>query len=112
MQTKMRMQKLKTDIDEAEQTIRMNYENATAQLAVSRQSVKAQEENLQLAEKVYRQTTLLYAEGLASLTDLLETETSLREAQILHVAEIIRYRKTEIDLMKAGGNLDLLLNNK
>ena len=112
MQTKMRMQKLKTDIDEAEQTIRMNYENATAQLTVSRQSVKAQEENLQLAEKVYCQTTLLYAEGLASLTDLLETETSLREAQILHVAEIIRYRKTEIDLMKAGGNLDLLLNNK
>jgi outer membrane protein TolC len=112
MQAKMRIQKLETDILETRQTIRMNCENAVAQLAVTGQSVKAQEENLQLAEKVYAQTTMLYAEGLASLTDLLETETSLREAQILHVTEIIRYKKTELDLMKAGGNLDLLLNNK
>ena len=110
MQTKMRIQKLGTDIRETQQTIRMNYKNAAAQLAVSRQSVKAQEENKQLAEKVYTQATLLYAEGLASLTDLLETETSLHEAQILYITEIILYRKTEIDLMKAGGNLDLLLS--
>jgi outer membrane protein TolC len=112
MQAKMRIQKLETDIHETLQTVRMDCENAVAQLAVTSQSVKAQEENLQLAEKVYTQTTMLYAEGLANLTDLLETETSLHEAQILHVTEIIRYKKTELDLMKAGGNLDLLLNNK
>jgi outer membrane protein TolC len=112
MQTKMRLQKLETDILETRQTVRMSCENAAAQLAVTFQSVKAQEENLQLAEKVYRQTSLLYVEGLSSLTDLLEAEASLREAQILHVTEIISYRKTEIDLMKAEGNLTSLLNNK
>ena len=91
-------------------SLQANLENAAAQLVVGYQSVKAQKENLHLAEKVYEQTTLLYAEGLANLTDLLETETSLREAQMLHVSEIIRYKKTEIDLMKAEGTLGNLLN--
>lgn len=53
MQVKIRTQKLETDIHETQQTIRMDYENAVAQLTVSRQSVKAQEENLQLAGTVY-----------------------------------------------------------
>jgi outer membrane protein TolC len=107
----MQQQRLNTDIQETNQNIEANYQNALSQLKVTYVSVRAQQENLQLAEKVYEQTVMLYQEGLSSVTDLLETETSLREAKIAYTAEIVRYKKTEVDLLKANGTLDNLLNN-
>jgi outer membrane protein TolC len=108
-QKRMQLQRLDTDIREASQNIDMNYRNAQQQLGVSRKSVSAQSENLQLAEKVYSQTLLLYQEGMVGMTDLLETESSLSEAKTTYTAELIRYKKTEIDLLKAGGRLEELI---
>lgn len=108
-QKRMQLQRLDTDIQEANQNLDMNYRNAQQQLGVSRKSVSAQSENLQLAEKVYSQTLLLYREGLAGMTDLLETESSLSEAKTTYAAELIRCKKTEIDLLKASGRLEELI---
>jgi outer membrane protein TolC len=108
-QKQARLQRLYTDIQETSQNIDMNYRNARQQVEVSRESVSARNENLQLAEKVYRQTIMLYQEGLAGMTDLLETETSLREAQTAYTTELIRYKKAEIDLLKASGRLEELI---
>jgi outer membrane protein TolC len=108
----MQLQRLDTDIQEAGQNLNMNYRNAQQQLSVSRKSVSAQSENLQLAEKVYSQTLLLYQEGMAGMTDLFETESSLSEAKTTYTTELIRYKKTEIDLLKAGGRLKELMMKK
>jgi outer membrane protein TolC len=110
-QKQVQLQRLNTDILETNQTISMNYQNAIAQLRTTYESVQAQNENLQLAEKVYDQTAMLYKEGLASLTDLLETESTLHEAKTAHTSEMIRYKKTEIDLLKANGTLNQLVIN-
>ncbi|GHU61579.1 peptidase C25 [Bacteroidia bacterium] len=85
--------------------------NAKNQMEVIYELVQVQSENLKLAEKVYSQTMALYTEGLASITDLLETETSLHEVKIAYTTELIRYKKTEIDLLKASGTLKYLLSN-
>ncbi|MDR1342383.1 MAG: TolC family protein, partial [Prevotellaceae bacterium] len=111
-QKRMQLQRLHTDIQEASQNLDMNYRNAQQQLGISRESVSAQNENLQLAEKIYSQTLLLYQEGLAGMTDLLETETSLREAKTAYAAELVRCKKAEIDLLKAGGGLEELMMKK
>jgi len=110
-QKRIQLQRLDWDIVEAQQNIFMNHQNAKDRLQVVSGLVQAQSENLQLAEKVYTQTMALYSEGLSSITDLLETETSLREAKIAYTTELIRYRKTEIDLLKASGTLENLLGN-
>jgi Outer membrane protein len=110
-QKRIQLQRLDWDIVEARQNIFMNHQNAKDRLQVVFGLVQAQSENLQLAEKVYAQTMALYSEGLSSITDLLETETSLREAKIAYTTELIRYRKTEIDLLKANGTLENLLEN-
>ena len=73
--------------------------------------VQVQSENLKLAEKVYTQTMALYTEGLANITDLLETENSLYEVKIAYTTELIRYKKTEIDMLKASGTLNNLLSD-
>ncbi|MDR1201785.1 MAG: TolC family protein [Tannerellaceae bacterium] len=111
-QRQIQRQRLEWDMQETQQNIAASYRNAQEQLTVTYESVQAQKENLQLAEKVYAQSMMLYKEGLAGMTDLLETETSLREAKITYAAELIRFRKTEVDMLKANGILENLLNNK
>lgn len=110
-QKQIQLQQLDWDIREAQQTISANYQNAKDQLEIAYELVQVQSENLKLAEKVYAQTMALYTEGLANITDLLETENSLHEVKIAYTTELIRYKKTEIDLLKASGRLNNLLSD-
>ncbi|MDR1121005.1 MAG: TolC family protein [Dysgonamonadaceae bacterium] len=111
-QKQMQLQGLDWDIRETQQTLSANYINAKNQLEIICELVQVQSENLQLAEKVYAQTIALYTEGLATITDIFETETSLHEVKIAYTTELIRYKKAEIDLLKASGTLEsLLINN-
>jgi outer membrane protein TolC len=110
-QKQIRLQSLDWDIRETRQTLSAAYLNAKNQLEVIYELVQVQSENLKLAEKVYSQTMALYTEGLANITDLLETETSLHEVKIAYTTELLRYKKTEIDLLKASGTLEYLLSN-
>lgn len=110
-QKQTQLQSLDWHIRETRQTLSANYMNAKNQLEIIYELVQVQSENLKLAEKVYSQTMALYTEGLASITDLLETETSLHEVKIAYTTELIRYKKTEIDLLKASGTLKYLLSN-
>jgi outer membrane protein TolC len=110
-QKQIQMQSLDWDIRETRQTLSADYLNAKNQLEIIYELVQVQSGNLQLAEKVYFQTMALYAEGLANITDLLETETSLHEVKIAYSAELLRYKKTEIDLLKASGTLEHLLSD-
>jgi outer membrane protein len=110
-QKQTQLQGLDWNIRETRQTLSANYLNAQSQLEIIYELVQVQSENLKLAEKVYSQTMALYTEGLANMTDLLETETSLYEVKIAYTTELIRYKKTEIDLLRASGTLDNLLSN-
>lgn len=107
----LQLRSLEWDIRESKQTLSADYLNSINQLEVIYGLVQAQSDNLQLAEKVYTQTLALFSEGLATVTDILETETSLHEVKIAYATELIRYKKTEINFLKARGTLDDLLNN-
>ncbi|MBN9300383.1 MULTISPECIES: TolC family protein [Dysgonomonas] len=110
-QKQVQLQQLDWDIRETQQTISANFQNAKDQLEIAYELVQVQFENLKLAEKVYTQTMALYTEGLANITDLLETENSLHEVKIAYTTELIRYKKTEIDMLKASGTLNNLLSD-
>jgi outer membrane protein TolC len=102
---------LDNETDYVKLSLSMERKNSLTELNVSFQSVRMQEENLRLAEQNYEQSRLLYQEGLYNVTDLLQTENSLHEAQIAHLSEIIRYKKAELNLMKAEGRLEELIGN-
>ena len=108
----MQVQKVDYEIAYTKQQISMNFLNAKDQLHVSYESALTQSENVQLAEKTYQQTVMLYNEGLASIMDVLNTETTLQEAKTSYIAEMVKCRKTELDLLKANGKLETLLDNK
>lgn len=108
-QKQIQLQGLDWDIRETQQTLSANYLNAKNQLEIISELIHVQSENLKLAEKVYTQTMALYTEGLAGITDLLATEISLHEVKISYTTEIIRYKKAEVDVLRASGTLEYLL---
>lgn len=110
-QKQIQLQMLDSDIRETRQTISASYLNAKNKLKIIDELLHVQSDNIRLAEKVYRQTIALYTEGLATITDIIETETSLHEVKITYTKELILYKKTEIDLLKASGRLEYLLSN-
>ncbi|MDR0430174.1 MAG: TolC family protein [Tannerellaceae bacterium] len=110
-QAQYKLQRVQEDIKQTEQNILGDRESYRALLLVGYNSVQAQHENLDIAEKTYQQGIMLYEEGLYSITDLLDTEKSFREAQTAYTYELVNYQKTLLDLMKAEGTLNTLVNN-
>ncbi|MGX5818098.1 TolC family protein [Chitinophaga lutea] len=86
------------------------FENARLSLLNSLSTIKRQKENVSLANEVYFSTQNNYKLGLASLTDLLDSETSLAEAQNSYNEALLTYKLAELELIKSNGNLPSLLN--
>jgi outer membrane protein TolC len=110
-QAQFRLQRAQEEIARTEQSILSDRENYRAMLLAGYHSVGAQRENVEVAEKTYQQGILLYEAGLYSVTELLDTEREFREAQTAFVHELMNYRKTLLDLMRAEGTLESLVNN-
>jgi outer membrane protein TolC len=85
------------------------YENANLQIDNSLVTINSQKENEQLAQEVLDNTKNNYYQGLASLTDLLDAENSLTEAQNNYTSALLDYKLAEIQLIKSKGELKSLL---
>lgn len=109
-QTEVSIKKLNEDIANTSLALNLAYENAKTQINNSIITLNAQNKNVQLAEEVYRNTQNNYNNGLATLTDLLNAETSLTEANNNYSSALLNYRVAEIQLIKSQGNLKSLIN--
>jgi outer membrane protein TolC len=87
------------------------FANAKTQIDNSLTTINNQRENAQLAKEVLDNTRNNYVQGLASLTDLLDAENSLTEAQNNYTSAILDYKLAEIQLIKSKGELKTLINN-
>lgn len=117
LQKHNKMQQAKVDLDKlqlqqtnTQRQLDMVYENAREQLTNSLASVRDQEENRELAKEVYEQTQMLYKEQVASLTDLLDAEQAYRQAETSYYNQLLKFKRSELDLLKAQGQLQTIIN--
>lgn len=71
-------------------------------------NVEAQSENVELAEEVYTVTKIKYQEGVGSNLEVVEANTSLKEAQTNYLNALFEAITSQIELKKALG---ILYNN-
>ncbi len=109
-QANITLQKISKQLEENKLNLSTAYENARLQLLNNLSTIKTQKENVGLADEVYGSTQNNYNLGLASLTDLLNAETSLAEAQNSYNEALLQYKLAELELIKSNGNLPSLLN--
>jgi outer membrane protein len=107
-QAQIEVAKVDQDIQQLTRNTQMGLLNAQTQMQASLSSIQAQERNVTLAQEVYRNTNELYKEGLSPLTDVLETEVSLREAQTNLNNERLKYQLAQLTYLQAKGELKTL----
>ena len=109
-QANVTLQKVSKQLEENRINLNASYENARLQMLNNLSTIRIQKENVTLADEVYYSTQNNYNLGLASLTDLLNAETSLAEAQNSYNEALLQYKLAELELIKSNGNLPSLLN--
>jgi outer membrane protein TolC len=109
-QSKVRQQQLLIDRDQAMDAAKMEYNNATKKYFNALQTLRANEENLILAEDVLKETTLLFKEGLSPLTDLLEAESTQRQAKANYNNQLIQVRIAQLEILKSSGQITRIIS--
>ena len=108
-QASIEIRKADEDIRESKNALNQAYENAKIQLKNNINTIKFQRANVTLAQEIYTSTQNNYNNGLATLTDLLDTEDALTDAQNSYTQALLNYKVAEIQLIKSNGNLKSLV---
>lgn len=104
-QSMVMLDKLKVMEEDTRRLIAMNSEDAYRTLKSSTEAEARQRENMKLAERVYNVTQEQYQKGVIPLTDLLNAETALGNAQTNHTYALIQLKINELNFLKANNRL-------
>lgn len=99
---------LQTTIADTEKKLQTQYENSLNDWYNNVRNAERQQENYRLAENVYAVTSNQYKEGVASMSDLLQDEMRMTEAQNGYISALYKYMVSELSLLKLTGQLDKL----
>jgi outer membrane protein len=89
---------LKSSIDFEIKQASLTYDNAL-------KSLKTQEENMALADKVARVTKIKYEQGIGSNIEVIDAEDALRQAQTNYYSALYDVMIAKVDLEKSYGKL-------
>jgi len=106
------LMKLKEDELSLSRSLTMAYQNAYLKLSDSKRTIDAQRQNMELAGEVFRISESNYQQGIASLSDVLNANSSLIQSQISYADALSKYMTAYIDLHKANGTIKDLVNSK
>lgn len=109
-QADIEVRKAEVDLADTKLALDLAYKNAKTQVENSLITIGNQKENVTLAQEVYDNTQNNYKNGLATLTDLLDSENALVEAQNNYNTALLDYKLAEIQLIKSKGELKSLTN--
>jgi outer membrane protein len=109
-QATIELKNIEEDLKDTKLSLDLAYENAKTQINNSVVTINNQKENVKLAQEVLDNTQNNYQNGLATLTDLLDAETSYIEAQNNYTSALLDFKLAEIQLIKAKGELRTLTN--
>jgi outer membrane protein TolC len=104
-QAMLRRDQIEVDMHQLRDFLKVQYDNSVMDLNSSKKLLDLQKENRLLAEDVYRQTSLQYQEGMASLADLLNVNSDYLNADNSYSQQVLKCKISEIKMMKASGVL-------
>jgi len=90
--------------------LKLQNQNANIQLQSSFTTLQSNKANLTLAKDVFDNTSLQYQNGVAALSDLLNSDYSYKEAQTNYVNSLVKYLMAKIELEKNKGTLKQYIN--
>lgn len=97
--------KLDLQLNQINENISMELINAKNQITLQESSIQSRKDQLSLAEKIYGQVRQQFNEGLINITEVLQSDNSLREAQNNYLVSLINLLNAQLSWKKAAGKL-------
>jgi outer membrane protein TolC len=104
-QSKVELDQLRVTEDNARRILSVTSKDAANRMTNAVNDELRQRENMKLAERVYTISQEQYQKGIISLTDLLNAESGLSDAQTNHSLALVQMKIAELEYMKANGTL-------
>jgi outer membrane protein TolC len=95
------------DLQEAEDTVKLDVRSVLRTLRRSRESIRIQAEAVRVAEKRVDSTNLFLQAGRTEIRDLLEAQDALNSAQDALTSAVVDYRIGELELQRDLGVLEV-----
>ncbi len=105
-QSKLELLKTQNSFTSLKQSIDLSIQQNTVTFENALETLKSQDENMELAEKVARVTKIKYEQGVGSNIEVIEAESSLREAQVNYYNALYDALIAKVDLDKAFAKID------
>lgn len=102
---KLGLRKIQNEIDNLKEAVDLQVATANSVLANAISSLKIQEQNLELANSVTKTSKTKYDEGIGSSLEVLDAETSLKEAQSIYYSALYDAIIAKIELERVLGNI-------
>lgn len=102
---KLDAQKLEEDMRQVDDAKMLEFIQAREQLQNALRALQTQTDNVGLAREITDKLMLQYREGVMSLTDLLNSQTALSEAETNYWQQVFAYKLAVLKLLKASGKL-------
>ncbi len=84
----------------------LQYQNADSRVQRARTTLTTNNDNVDLAAEVYDNTSLQYRQGVGTLSDLLNAETSYNDAQNNYIQSLIDFYLSQLDVERANTSLE------
>jgi outer membrane protein len=105
-QAKFRQKQVENAFSSLEQGLTLEHESARIELENSVDNLNTQRKNRELAREIARVSKIKYDQGMGSNLEVIEAETSLREAETQYYTSLLEAIMARIDLDKAKGNIN------
>lgn len=105
-QAKLQLLKTQNSVTSLKQGIDLSIQQNTVTYKNSVETLKSQDQNMELAEKVARVTKIKYEQGVGSNIEVIDAESSLREAQVNYYNALYDALIAKVDLDKAFAKID------
>jgi len=105
MQSKLNLQKTINTMENFEKVVELDIQVAKTNYLNAISSIEIQKTNMELSENVFNVVKIKYEQGVGSSVEILNAETSLKEAQTNYFNAIYDLYIAKIDFEKACGTI-------
>ena len=99
-----------TNLELAQNSYQLRFQNVEKCLLSSYNSCLNNADNLELAQKIYNKTNLSYQKGSVPLSDYLNDDNALKNAQTNYINSRFSYMMSRLEYEKAKGTLFTFYN--
>lgn len=109
-QSQLKLKNIKQNIKISKQNSQLEFESAKIKLYSSFLSYQQDKDNMELANSVYQSSLIAYQQGQATLTDFLNADFSLKQAQSNYMNSTLNFLSARLAYEKAKGSLSEYVN--